>query len=134
MEKTFGIIKPNAVAAGNSGKIIDMIEKDGFNIVCLEKITMTQQQAEALYQEHKERPFFGEMVETMTSSPIIIMKLEKEDAVLGWRNLMGATNPADADAGTIRALYGDSIGANAVHGSDSLESSARELGIFFKDC
>lgn len=134
MERTFAIIKPGAVALGHTGKIIDMIEQAGFTIACMEKINMTQEQAENLYQEHKERPFFGEMVETMTASPIVIMILEKENAVAAWRDLMGATNPADAAEGTVRALYGESIGSNAVHGSDSLESSARERSIFFSSC
>lgn len=131
MERTFAIIKPDAVAAKNAGKIIDMIEAAGFNIVGMEKITMTEKQAHALYQEHSARSFFGEMVGTMTASPIIIMALEKENAVLGWRDLMGATNPKDAAAGTVRALFGTSIGANAAHGSDSQASAVRELAIFF---
>jgi len=131
MEKTFAIIKPDAVAAKNAGKIIDMIEAAGFDVVGMEKITMTQEQAHKLYQEHSERSFFGEMVDAMTASPIVIMCLEKDNAVLGWRDLMGATNPKDAAAGTVRALYGSSIGANAAHGSDSLASSARERAIFF---
>jgi nucleoside-diphosphate kinase len=131
MEKTFAIIKPDAVAAKNAGKIIDMIEAAGFNVVGMEKITMTQEQAHALYQEHSARSFFGEMVDTMTASPIVIMCLEKDNAVLGWRDLMGATNPKDAAAGTVRALFGANIGANAAHGSDSSASAARELAIFF---
>lgn len=131
MEKTFAIIKPDAVLAKNAGKIIDMIEAAGFNIVAMEKINMSQEQAHELYKEHSARSFFGEMVDTMTASPIIIMALEKENAVLGWRDLMGATNPKDAAAGTVRALFGASIGANAAHGSDSLASAARELAIFF---
>ena len=131
MERTFAILKPDAVAAKNSGKIIDMIEAAGFNIIGMEKITMTEKQAHELYQEHSARSFFGEMVGTMTASPIIILLLEKENAVLGWRDLMGATNPKDAAAGTVRALYGANIGANAAHGSDSLASAAREIAIFF---
>ncbi|MDP3787959.1 MAG: nucleoside-diphosphate kinase [Candidatus Chromulinivorax sp.] len=133
METTFAIIKPDAVAAKNAGKIIDMIEAAGFNVVAMEKINMTQEQAHELYKEHSARSFFGEMVDTMTASPIIIMALEKENAVLGWRDLMGATNPKDAAAGTVRALFGANIGANAAHGSDSLASAARELAIFFGD-
>jgi len=131
MEKTFAIIKPDAVAAKNAGKIIDMIEAAGFNIVGLEKITMSQDQAHALYQEHAARSFFGEMVASMTASPIVIMLLEKDNGVVAWRDLMGATNPKDAAAGTVRALYGSNIGANAAHGSDSLTSAAREIAIFF---
>ena len=131
MERTFAIIKPDAVAAKNAGKIIDMIEAAGFNIVGMEKISMTAEQANELYKEHSARSFFGEMVAAMMASPIIILALEKENAVLGWRDLMGATNPKDAAAGTVRALYGANIGANAAHGSDSLASAARELAIFF---
>jgi len=131
MERTFAIIKPDAVAAKNAGKIIDMIEAAGFNIVELEKISMSQAQAHELYKEHAARSFFGEMVAAMTASPIIVMALEKDNAVSAWRDLMGATNPKDAAAGTVRALYGANIGANAAHGSDSLASAARELEIFF---
>lgn len=131
MEITFAIIKPDAVAAKNAGKIIDMIETAGFNVVGMEKITMTQEQANELYKEHSARSFFGEMVGAMTASPIVIMALEKENAVVAWRDLMGATNPKDAATGTVRALFGANIGANAAHGSDSLASAARELAIFF---
>ena len=131
MERTFAIIKPDAVAAKNAGKIIDMIEAAGFTIVAMEKINMTEQQAHELYKEHSARSFFGEMVESMMASPIVIMALEKDNAVVAWRDLMGATNPKDAAAGTVRALYGVNIGANAAHGSDSLASAARELAIFF---
>lgn len=131
MEKTFAIIKPDAVAAKHVGKIIDMIEAAGFNILGLEKITMSQAQAHELYKEHSARSFFNDMVGDMTASPIIIMCLEKDNGVLAWRDLMGATNPKDAAQGTVRALFGTSIGANAAHGSDSLASSARELAIFF---
>jgi len=131
MERTFAIIKPDAVAAKNAGKIIDMIEAAGFNIVVMEKINMTQAQAHELYKEHAARSFFPEMVATMTSAPIVIMALEKTNAVVAWRDLMGATNPKDAAAGTVRALFGTSIGSNAAHGSDSLASADRELAIFF---
>ena len=131
MERTFAIIKPDAIVAQNAGKIIAMIETAGFNVVGMEKITMTEQQAHELYAEHSARSFFGEMVSAMTASPIVIMCLEKDSAVAGWRDLMGATNPKDAAAGTVRALYGANIGANAAHGSDSLASAARELAIFF---
>ncbi len=131
MERTFAIIKPNAVAAKNAGKIIDLVEASGFNIVAMEKIAMTEKQAHELYQEHSARSFFGEMVDTMMASPIIVVCLERDNAVLAWRDLMGATNPKDAAAGTVRALFGANIGANAAHGSDSLASAARELAIFF---
>ncbi|MCX5923362.1 MAG: nucleoside-diphosphate kinase [Candidatus Dependentiae bacterium] len=134
MEQTFAIIKPHAVAENNSGKIIDMIEAAGFKIVRLDKITMTKAQADDLYVEHKERSFYNGMVATMTSSPVIVMKLQKDGAVLAWRDLMGATNPASAQAGTVRALFGKSLDENAAHGSDSLTSAARELKIFFGGC
>lgn len=134
MEKTFAMIKPHAVKEGNVDAIVAMIEEAGFNVDCKEEITMTMDQAQQLYQEHKERPFFGEMVETITSSPVVIMQLSKDGAVKAWRDLMGATNPADAAEGTVRAKFGKSIGENASHGSDSLQSSDRELGIFFPNC
>ena len=131
METTFAIIKPAVVADKQVGKILTMIEDHGFTIAAMQKITMTQAQAEALYQEHKERPFFNGLVNIMTQSPIVILALEKENAVSAWRDLMGATNPANALPGTVRALFGKSLDANASHGSDSPASAARELGIFF---
>ncbi|MBM17524.1 MAG: nucleoside-diphosphate kinase [Epsilonproteobacteria bacterium] len=134
MEKTFAIIKPRAVKEGHVDDIVAMIKADGFTVDCMETITITQEQAQELYVEHKERPFFGEMVETMTASPVVVMQLSKEGAVKAWRDLMGATNPAEAEAGTVRAKFGKSIGENATHGSDSLQSAERELGIFFKNC
>ena len=134
MEQTFAIIKPDAVADKVTGKIISMIEDAGFDIVEMKKIKISTAQAEALYAEHKEKPFFGEMVKIMTSSPVIILKLQKDGAVLAWRDLMGATNPANAQPGTVRALFGKGIGQNATHGSDSLASAARELKIFFGEC
>lgn len=134
MEKTFAIIKPRAVKENHTGDIVKMIEEAGFEITAMKKITMSQEQAQELYVEHKERPFFGEMVEAMTASPVVVLTLSKQDAVKGWRDLMGATNPADAAQGTVRAKFGRSIGENATHGSDSLQSAERELGIFFKSC
>lgn len=131
MEQTFAIIKPHAVASKLSGKIIDMIESAGFEIVDMKKINMSNAQAQALYAEHKERPFYNGLVTIMTSSPVIVLKLQKDGAVVAWRELMGATNPANAAAGTVRALYGKSLDENATHGSDSLNSAARELAIFF---
>jgi nucleoside-diphosphate kinase len=131
MEQTFAIIKPHAVKAKLSGKIIDMIENSGFEIVEMKKITMNQAQAQALYEEHKERSFYNGLVAIMTSSPLIVLKLQKNGAVAAWRDLMGATNPANALPGTIRALFGNSLDENAVHGSDSTTSAARELAIFF---
>lgn len=134
MEQTFAIIKPGAVAEKVTGKIISMIEEAGFEIVNMDKITISRAQAENLYAEHKQRSFFGEMVQSMTSAPVIVMKLQKENAIMAWRDLMGATNPANAAAGTVRSLYGRSIGKNATHGSDSAVSAARELKIFFGSC
>ena len=131
MEQTFAIIKPHAVAGKLSGKIIDMIENSGFEIVEMKKIMMSNEQAQALYAEHKERPFYNGLVSIMTSSPVIVLKLQKDNAVAAWRELMGATNPANATPGTVRALYGKSLDENATHGSDSLNSAARELAIFF---
>lgn len=133
MERTFAIIKPDAVAAKNSGKIISMIEAAGFDVIAMEKINMTAKQAHELYQEHSAKSFFQEMVDSMMVSPIIVLCLEKENAVAAWRDLMGATNPKDAAHGTVRALFGTHIGANASHGSDSLASAARELAIFFPE-
>lgn len=131
MEQTFAIIKPHAVKGKLSGKIIDMIEASGFEIVEMKKITMNKSQAEALYAEHQGRSFYDGLVSIMTSSPLIVLKLQKDGAVADWRELMGATNPASANPGTIRALFGNSIDENATHGSDSLTSAARELAIFF---
>lgn len=133
IEKTFAIIKPGAVADKVTGKIISMIEDAGFEIVNMDKVTIPVEVAEELYVEHKSKPFFGEMVASMTASPVIIMQLQKENAILAWRDLMGATNPASAAEGTIRKLFGKSIGNNATHGSDSAVSAERELAIFFGD-
>ncbi len=131
VEYTFAMIKPDAVEAKNSGKIIDLIEKNGFEIVFMEKMQFAQEDAELFYEEHSKRPFFGELVEFIISGPIIAMVLQKENAIADFRKLMGATDPSKADAGTIRKLFGKSIGNNAVHGSDSAESAERELGLFF---
>jgi nucleoside-diphosphate kinase len=131
VEYTFAMIKPDAVEAKNSGKIIDLIEKNGFEIVFMEKMQFAQEDAELFYDEHSKRPFFGELVEFIISGPIIAMVLQKENAIADFRKLMGVTDPSKADAGTIRKLFGTSIGNNAVHGSDSAESAERELGLFF---
>lgn len=131
VEYTFAMIKPDAVEAKNSGKIIDLIEKNGFEIVFMEKMQFAQEDAEMFYEEHSKRPFFGELVEFIISGPIIAMVLQKENAIADFRKLMGATDPSKADAGTIRKLFGASIGNNAVHGSDSADSAERELGLFF---
>ncbi len=133
LEQTFAIIKPDAIKAGNSGKIITMAEDAGFEILRLQKGQLSPELAELFYDEHKERPFFKELVEFISSGPIAIMALQKENAVADWRKLMGATNPAEADEGTIRKQFASSIGQNAVHGSDSAESAQRELALFFAE-
>jgi nucleoside-diphosphate kinase len=130
---TFAMIKPDAVAAKNSGKIIDMIEHNGFEIVRLQKVIISQELAEEFYAEHKERPFFRELVEFVTSGPVFIMALHKENAISLWRDLIGVTDPFKAESGTIRKLYGTDIGKNAVHGSADSESAVKELALFFPD-
>lgn len=132
IEKTFSIIKPNAVAKNNIGKIIDRFESKGLR-VCAAKFTkLSKEKAEGFYIEHKERPFFGSLVGFMTSGPVLLLALEGENAVLANREIMGATDPAKAAAGTIRKDFADSIEANAVHGSDSLASAEREISYFFE--
>lgn len=133
MEKTFAIIKPDAVAAKNAGKIIDMIESNGFNILRMDKVHWDKSDAEQFYAIHKERPFFGELVEFMTSGPVVMMVLEKNNAIAAWRDLMGATNPAQAAEGTIRKLFGANIGNNATHGSDAAETANLEIGQFYPE-
>ncbi|HSW73780.1 MAG TPA: nucleoside-diphosphate kinase [Candidatus Limnocylindria bacterium] len=132
-ERTFAMIKPDAVAAKNSGKIIDIIENNGFTIVRMEKVKLNKQKAEEFYAVHKERPFFGELVNFVTSGPVIVMALEKENGVKAWRDLMGATDPQKAAEGTIRKQFGANIGNNATHGSDALETAKVELALFFPD-
>ena len=128
---TFGIIKPDAVRAGHTGSIIQRILDGGFKIRGLKLIHMTRREAEGLYDVHRERPFFGGLTEFMSSGPCVVMALEKEGAVKAWRDLMGATDPAKADAGTLRKEFGGSLGENAVHGSDSDENAAIEIAYFF---
>ena len=125
------MIKPDAVTAKNSGKIIDMIEHNGFEIVRLQKVIIAKDLAEEFYAVHKERPFFNELVEFVTSGPVIIMALHKDNAINAWRELIGATDPAKADQGTVRKLYASSVGENAVHGSDSDENAIIESDFFF---
>lgn len=132
-ERTFTIIKPDAVQAKHTGKIIDMIEQQGFEILRMHKVVLTKKDAEMFYDVHKERPFFKELIEFVISGPIILLALEKENAIKSWRDLMGATDPAQAQEGTIRKLFGTSISANAVHGSDAPETAQQELGLFFPD-
>ncbi len=133
IERTFTIIKPDAVQAKHTGKIIDMIEQQGFEILRMHKVRLTKKGAEMFYDVHKERQFFNELIEFISSAPIIILALEKENAIKSWRDLMGATDPAQAQEGTIRKLFGASISANAVHGSDAPETAQIELGLFFPD-
>ena len=128
---TFGIIKPDAVKNGYQGKIIDKILDNGFGIRGMKLIHMTKKQAEGFYAVHSERPFFGELTDFMSSAPCIVLCLEKENAVPEWRKLMGATNPDEADEGTLRKEFANSLGENAVHGSDSDENAAIEIAYFF---
>ena len=129
--RTFTMIKPDAVENGHIGAILEKITASGFRIVALKQTQMTQTDAQAFYAVHSERPFFGELVEFMTRGPIVAAILEKDNAVADFRTLIGATNPADAAAGTIRALYATSMGENAVHGSDSDENAAIEGSFHF---
>lgn len=133
IEQTFAIIKPDAVKAGNSGKIIDMIEHKGFEILRLQKGQLSPELAELFYDVHKGKPFFNELVQFISSGPIIIMALQKDNAIAEWRKLMGATDPLKADEGTVRKKFGASIGNNAVHGSDSSDTAMRELALFFAE-
>ncbi|PLY01332.1 MAG: nucleoside-diphosphate kinase [Desulfuromonas sp.] len=131
MERTFAIIKPDAFAAGNAGKILARIYAEGFKVVGIKKLYLSKVEAEGFYAVHKERPFFGELTDFMSSGPCIVMALEAEGAIKKWRDLMGATNPAEAEEGTLRKEFGASIGENATHGSDAPETAAFELGYFF---
>jgi nucleoside-diphosphate kinase len=131
VEKTFSIIKPNAVKKGNIGNIIALFEKNGLHVAAAKLTIMSKDKAELFYAEHKERPFFGELVSFMTSGPVLLMCLVGDNAIAKNREIMGATDPKKAAPGTIRALYGDSVGENSVHGSDSPGAATRELAIFF---
>lgn len=131
MQQTLSIIKPDAVGKGVVGKIIDRFESNGLRIAAMKKVMLTAQDAQEFYAVHKERPFFKDLVDFMTSGPVVVMVLEGEDAVAKNRTLMGATNPKEAAAGTIRADFAESIETNAVHGSDSLENAAIEVAFFF---
>jgi nucleoside-diphosphate kinase len=131
MQTTFSIIKPDAVKLGNAGKILAILEGAGFRIVALRMLRLSVSQAEGFYAVHRERPFFGSLVKFMTEGPVIVMALEREDAVKKLREVMGATNPANADAGTIRKLFAESIERNSIHGSDAPETAADELKYFF---
>jgi nucleoside-diphosphate kinase len=131
IERTFSIVKPDAVAKNVIGEIYSRFEKNGLSIVASKMLHLSDEQAEGFYAEHKGRPFFPALVAFMTSGPVMVQVLEGENAVAKNRELMGATNPQDADAGTIRADFAESIDANAVHGSDAPESAAREIAYFF---
>jgi nucleoside-diphosphate kinase len=131
-EQTFSIIKPNAVKKNAIGAILNKFESAGLKIGAAKLINLSRSKAEEFYAEHKARPFFGELVDFMTSGPIMILALSGENAVMKNREIMGATNPAQAAPGTIRKEFGDNVGENAVHGSDSLESAKRELALFFE--
>ena len=133
IERTISIIKPDAVAKNVIGDIYTRFEKAGLKIVAARMIHLSQEQAEGFYAEHKERPFFGALVSFMISGPVMVQVLEGESAIIKNRDLMGATNPSDADAGTIRADFAQSIDENAAHGSDSVESAAREIAYFFTE-
>jgi len=132
IERTFSIIKPNSVEDNNIGAIISRFESKGLRVCAAKLVHMSKEKAEGFYAEHKARPFFGELVDFMTRSPVMLMCLEGENAVAANREIMGATNPAEAAPGTIRKDFAKSIGENSVHGSDSPESAQRELSYFFE--
>ncbi|GAA0282889.1 nucleoside-diphosphate kinase [Alteraurantiacibacter aestuarii] len=131
--RTFSIIKPDATRRNLTGAVTKMLEDAGLRVIASKRIHMTREQAEGFYAVHKERPFFGELVDFMISGPVVVQALEGEDAVLRNRTIMGATNPADADEGTIRKTFAESIEANTVHGSDSDENAAIEIAYFFNE-
>lgn len=133
LERTFSIVKPDAVAKNVIGQIYARFEKAGLSIVASKMLHLTREQAEGFYGVHSERPFFKDLVEFMISGPVMVQVLEGEGAILKNRDVMGATNPADAEAGTIRADFADSIDENAVHGSDAPETAAEEIKFFFSD-
>ncbi|MBX2834949.1 MAG: nucleoside-diphosphate kinase [Micavibrio sp.] len=133
IERTFSIIKPDATRRNLTGAVTAKLEEAGLRVVASKRIKMTKEQAEGFYAVHKERPFFGELVEFMISEPVVVQVLEGADAVAKNREVMGATNPAEADEGTIRKEYALNIGENSVHGSDSLENAGIEIKYFFDD-
>jgi nucleoside-diphosphate kinase len=133
IERTLSIIKPDAVEQNNIGNILAMIQGSGLKILGIRMLKLSREQAEGFYAVHKERPFFGELVEFMTRGPVVVSALEGDNAVGRYRELMGATNPAEADEGTIRKAYGTDIGENACHGSDSVENGRIETNYFFAE-
>jgi nucleoside-diphosphate kinase len=133
MDHTLTIVKPDSFAAGNAGNILAHLEREGFQVLGARVLRLTRAQAEGFYAVHRERPFFGSLVEFMTSGPCMPVALAREDAVPHLRKVMGATNPAAAEEGTVRKLYGGSIERNAIHGSDSPENAAKEIAFFFAE-
>lgn len=133
LERTFSIIKPDATKRNLTGKIIDRFESQGLRIIASKRIQMTRTQAEGFYGVHKDRPFFGELVDFMLSGPVVVQVLQGENAIAKNREIMGATNPDEADAGTIRKDFAQSIEANSVHGSDAAQTAAEEIKFFFTD-
>jgi nucleoside-diphosphate kinase len=131
LERTLCIIKPDAVEKHKAGAILAKLEESGFELLALQRVHLTKQVAEGFYAVHKARPFFGELVQFMTRSPVVVAVLQRDNAVAQYRTVMGATDPKKADKGTIRDLYGSNVGENAVHGSDSLENAKIEIGYFF---
>ncbi len=131
MERTFAVIKPDAVAAGHQGAILSRIQEEGLKVVAVKALRLSQTQAEGFYHVHKERPFFGDLVSFMTEGPIVAMVLEGEGAIKKWRDLMGPTNAEEAPKDTLRGQFGTNIERNATHGSDAPETAAFEIGYFF---
>jgi nucleoside-diphosphate kinase len=133
IERTFSIVKPDAVAKHGIGKVIARIEEGGLKVLAGRYLQMSTEQAKTFYAVHKERPFYGELVTFMTSGPVFVSVLEGENAINRYREVLGATNPAEAEAGTVRALYGTDIEKNAAHGSDAAETAKEEIAFFFQD-
>jgi nucleoside-diphosphate kinase len=133
VERTFSIIKPDATRRNITGKVIDRIESSGLRVIASKRLQLTREQAEGFYAAHKERGFFNDLVTFMISGPVVVQVLEGENAIAKYREVMGATNPANADAGTIRKDFAESIEANSVHGSDAPEAAAEEIKFFFTD-
>ena len=132
-ERTFSIIKPDATRRNITGKVTALLEEAGLSVIASRRLRMTREQAEGFYAVHRERPFFNDLCAYMSSGPVVVQVLEGENAIARNREVMGATNPASADEGTIRALYGESLEANSVHGSDAPETAAEEITYFFSD-